>query len=111
MLKNNKDSEAISYLELALEYNPASIEAIDLYYEVNLSMYGTIKNFNILEIAFASNPSFELMEIYVKSSNLSPLEIYNRLESIVENPKKHLSIFLSIAAYLNLPDKFNIITS
>jgi uncharacterized protein HemY len=108
MLKDNRDDDAMNYLELALEFNPVSVEAIDLYCALNLSMHGVVQNLKIVEMAFAKSPSFELMEIYVKSSDLSPGEIYSKLESLAGDQEKHFALFLSIAAYLNLPEKFNV---
>jgi uncharacterized protein HemY len=107
MLKDKRDDEAIRYLELALEFNPISVEAIELYCLLNLSMHGVVQNIHIVEMAFAKNPSFELMEIYVKSSNLTPEEVYQKLENLVGHKKEYFALFLSIAAYLNLPEKFS----
>jgi len=106
ILEHGEDKEAMRYLELAIEYNLASIEAIDLYCALDLSLNGSIKNLDIIETAIANNPSFELMEIYAKSANLTSIRIYEKLE-ILANPKKHLGLFLAIAAYLDLPEKIN----
>lgn len=95
--------KALGYLELALEISPAHHKALDLYLTLNSSNKKN-KDPKVLHDAFLKTPSFEVVELYKKFYQLEPIQIYENLESIV-NPKEHLGLFLSIAAYLDLPDK------
>lgn len=100
-LGNDDNSQAIFYLEQALIYNPSSLEAIELLCYLNNNNGKTKLNDKVIESAFTLSPSFDLFLIYQKSSSLSPKQIYSYLASLAD-PKNHLSVFLSIAAYLRL---------
>ncbi|XVN42935.1 MAG: heme biosynthesis HemY N-terminal domain-containing protein [Candidatus Rickettsia vulgarisii] len=103
MIDANDNKKALYYLELALGISPANYKALDHYLTINFSNKKN-KDPKILQEAFAKKPSFEIVELYKKFYSLKPVEIYKNLESIV-NPQEHLGLFLSIAAYLDLPDK------
>ncbi|MCC8417437.1 MAG: hypothetical protein LN588_02780 [Rickettsia endosymbiont of Bryobia graminum] len=103
MVDANDNRKALYYLKSALEISPANSKALDLYLTINSSNKKN-EDSKILHNAFAKKPSFEIVKLYKKFYQLEPIKIYNNLESIV-NPQEHLGLFLSIAAYLDLPDK------
>lgn len=100
-LGTENNNQAIYYLEQALIYKPSSLEVIELLCYLNNNNGKTKLNDKIIESAFTLSPSFELFLIYHKSSTLSSKQIYSYLASL-SDPKNHLSVFLSIAAYLRL---------
>ncbi len=103
MYDQNDSQKAIYYLEIALELTPGNYEALKLY----LTAHEAIKKpitLTIPQNAFTTNPCFEIAQLYHKFSLLSPSQIYENLESLI-NPHHHFGLFLSIAAYLELPDK------
>lgn len=100
-LNSAHNSRAIYYLERALSHNPNSLEAIELLCYLNNNNGKTNLNNKIIESAFTLYPSFDLFLIFQKSTDLSPKQIYSYLASLAD-PKNHLAVFLSIAAYLRL---------
>ena len=108
-LEKGEDHQAMNYIESALELNPSNMEAVDFYLSLNLSLNRGEDNLEILQNALSINPSFEIAEIYIRSSNEEPEQIYNKLASIID-PQKYRSLFLAIAAYLNLPHKVEILS-
>lgn len=104
MLESGQDADAISYLESALEFNPIFAPALDLYYALNVNLHKASDNLEVVEDAFIANPSFELAEIYIKASDLPAQEIYENLAKLVDQ-KQYYPVFMTIAAYLNLPAK------
>ena len=75
---------------------------------LNVNLGRGSSNLEILRSAFATNPSFDVAEMYIKSSNFTSLKIYESLADIVD-PKNHQALFLAIAAYLGLPEKITFI--
>jgi hypothetical protein len=57
-----------------------------------------------LKASFAANPCFEIARMFADSSGSSAEDIYGTLARIVY-PSKYPSLFLALAAYLNLNDK------
>jgi tetratricopeptide (TPR) repeat protein len=108
VLELGNDKEATNYLQSAFEFNPAYIEALELYLALNINLHQQNRNLEILESAFIANPCFEIMELYFRTSNLPAPRIYEELATIVD-PKQHLGLFLAIAAYLNLPEKIMVL--
>lgn len=104
MLELGEDNEVMNYIESSLEFNPVDIEALDLYYALNLNLNQAADNLEILEEAFISAPCFEIAEIYIRVCDLQPQEIYDNLARLVDQ-KQYYHIFLAIAAYLDLPEK------
>lgn len=103
-LHNSNDTQkAIYYLEIAMELTPGNYEILNLYLTVN---EGSKKNIDLkmLHDAFISNPCFEIAVLYQKFTGLAPVQIYEKLESLV-TPKNHLGLFFGVAAYLDLPEK------
>lgn len=107
-LEKGEDHQAINYVESALELNPSNVEAVDFYLSLNLSLNRGEDNLEILQNALSINPSFEIAEIYIRTSNEEPEQIYDRLASLID-PQKYRSLFLAIAATLNLPHKVEIL--
>lgn len=109
-LERGKEKKTIELLHQALEYNPTSMGAIEIFCTLNNSQGLNFKNLPILESAFSINPSFELFELYYQSSSSSPQEIYSKFEGLVDNAK-YRDVMLSIAAYLKLYDKVDSLLS
>lgn len=106
MLERGEDQDAMHYIEYSLELNPGYIEAIDLYYSLNLSLNKGIDNSENLKLAFAANPCFEMAELFIKASNLTTDRIYEELAEIVP-PQENRGLFLAIAARLGLSEKID----
>lgn len=107
LLEKGNDMEALKYLGLALEYNPSYIDALDLY----VILSNNLASNNILEVlktAFIINPLFEIAEMYIKASKLTNIRAYEELSSLVDS-KNYTSLFLSIAAFLDLPEKITLL--
>jgi len=105
MLEINDSKNAISYLESAIQILPSHYDSLNLYLTLNFnSLTKNNQNIAILETAFRDNPSFEIAELYQKFGHLSCEKIYDNLTMLVD-PTKYLGLFLSIAAYLELPEK------
>ncbi len=105
-LSKGNDSEAINLLESALELNPSSLNALTLFTELNVNMNNSVLISKVLKSAFSIKPNFEIAQIYADSSKNSPNVIYATLASLA-NPEKNKGLFLAIAAYLGLQDKFD----
>lgn len=109
-LEEGKEKQALELLEKSLEYNPASMEAIEIFCTLNNSQSNNHLNLPILEAAFSLNPSFELFELYYSSASMNPENLYNKFESLVDI-RKYRDVLLSIAAYLKLFDKVDSLLS
>ncbi len=103
-LEIGQDQEATGYLEQSLEFNPSYIAALDLYYALSINKHTNSENLEILEEAFILSPSFEIAEIYIRACDLPAQDIYNNLAKLVDQ-RQYYSVFLAIAAYLDLPEK------
>ena len=101
MLSSNED-DAIHNAELAIQLVPSHYDALTLYFSLNKAKNS--KNIEILKNAFIDQPSFEIAQLYKQFSLLPPAKIYQDLTNFI-NPKEYLGLFLSIAAYYDLPDK------
>lgn len=108
ILEQGDDAQALDYLEHSLECDPANLEALDLLVSLNVNLGRGSSNLEILRSAFVTNPSFDVAEMYIKSSNFTSLKIYESLADIVD-PRNHQALFLAIAAYLGLPEKITFI--
>jgi hypothetical protein len=102
-LSIGSDSEAMEYLENGLLYKAYDIEILDLICSLNVNRGYIEKNRQLLESVFASNPSFEIFEVYFRSVNMPASEIYSSLSSLAD-PRKHIGLFIGIAAFLDLDD-------
>ena len=103
-LADGDESKAYSYLEKALEYNPVNLEAIEMLCKINLTQGRGNVNVDILEKAFAKEPSFMVFELYRQSSKISARDIYHKLGSLVDIIA-YREIFFAMAAYLDLPEE------
>ena len=102
MMENNQKEDAANSLELAMKLVPSHYEALTLSFSLGYTK--SSKNIEILNAAFIDNPSFEVAQLY-KQFALMPLEkIYEDLAKLID-PNQYLGLFLSIAAYYDLPDK------
>ncbi len=104
MLENGEDDRAAYYLKQSLTYQTNFIEAIDLLCSLNINSGKGKLNKPFIENAFAISPSFELCELYARSTNLKAKETYQELASLVDS-RKHLGVFMAFAAYLGLDDE------
>jgi tetratricopeptide (TPR) repeat protein len=109
-LAQGEEQEAVKFLEQSLEYNPISMEAIELFCTINISLGQNNQNLAILEAAFTAVPSFELFELYYQSSSMVPIEIYDIFYNLVD-ARHHKDVFLAIAAYLKLFDRVDTLLS
>ncbi len=103
-LAQGEEQDAVKFLEKSLEYNPVSLETIELLCTMNISLGLNYQNLAILEIAFTAVPSFELFDLYYQSSPMNPSDIYDKFYNLVD-AKYHRDVFLAIAAYLKLYDR------
>lgn len=101
--EEGEGKEASRYLETAIELKPGYVDALELYLSVNKKSESQIQK--LLKTAFADNPVLEVVELYLKFLDLKNLEIYETLTEII-NPQKNITLFLAIAGYLDLPEKF-----
>ena len=105
--KNITDSGKVTgFLENALVYDVANIEALELLCEINIANNKTEDNRTLLDNAFLALPSFDLFLLYINYSDIPQTVLYEELAMIV-NPTHNLNLFLSIAAFLNDFDKIN----
>lgn len=107
-LEKGEDHQAMNYVESALELNPSNTEAVDFFLSLNLSLNRGQDNLKVLQNALSINPSFEIAEIFINASNEEPEQIYNKLANLIE-PEKNRSLFLAVAAILNLPHKIELL--
>ncbi len=98
--KEDKD-KANHYLELALNIYHSHLDSLNLFVKINDTSNKGIK---ILLLAFNTNPSFEIAQIYIKYSNDKAPKLYKTLSNIVP-PSKNIALFLAIAAYLKIDQK------
>lgn len=103
-LASEDDGEAAKYLESALELKLDYLEALILYTEIKTSMKSTPEVLKLLRTAYSLSPSFQIAELFIKSSSSSAEAIYNTLAGIAD-PREYNSLYLAIAAYLDLPDR------
>lgn len=94
------------YLELALEINHGSVDALELYCSL-LKKNNKRINRKLLDNAFISNPSFKIAKLYIQYLNLTPTQTYQQLSKLLD-PQKYVDIFLTISAYLELPNTLNV---
>lgn len=104
MLENGQDDKASYYLKEALLYQANLIEAIDLLCSLNINAGKGKLNKTFIENAFTISPSFELCELYIRSTKLGPKAIYQELASLVDS-RKNIGVFIALAAYLGLDDE------
>jgi len=109
-LAQGEEAEAVSFLEKSLEYDPISMETIELLCTINISLGLNYQNLSILESAFKAFPSFELFELYYNSVSMSHEEIYTKFYNMAD-AKRYKDIFLAIAAYLKLFDRVDSLLS
>ena len=100
------ENKALSHIEMSLLYKPDMFEAIELYCLININLGQSEKNLEILSAAFSNSPSFELFELYAKSSQDDADKFYEKLCQLCDS-KQNLELFLAICAYLNLPNRVN----
>ena len=105
--KNITDSGKVTgFLENALVYDVANLEALELLCEINIANKKIEENKILLDNAFLAFPSFDLFLLYIHYSDMTQTVLYEELAMIV-NPTNNLNLFLSIAAFLNDFDKIN----
>ena len=109
-LEAGKEKKALVFLKKSLEYNPASMESIEIFCTLNNSQGLNRQNLPILEAAFSLQPSFELFELYYNSCSMEPQKLYGIFHNLVDT-KKHRDVLLSIAAYLKLFDEVEALLS
>jgi len=100
-LAEGSDDDAIYYLEEALLHKPDSAEAASLLCPLLINRGQNGRSIEFLEAAFAATPSFELFELYAKSSTANNKEIYAKLGNIAD-PRNNVGLFIAIATYLGL---------
>jgi tetratricopeptide (TPR) repeat protein len=109
-LTQGEEQEAMKFLEKSLEYNPISIDSIELLCTLNITMGLNFQNLAILETAFAAAPSFELFDLFYQSTSLNPEDLYYKFYNLVD-ARQHRDVFLAIAAYLKLFDRVDALLS
>ena len=109
-LAQGEEQDSVKFLEKSLEYNPISLEAIELLCTINISLGLNDQNLIILEAAFTATPSFALFELYYQSSSMSPNDIYNKFYNLVDS-RHHQDVFLAMVAYLKLFDRVDALVS
>lgn len=109
-LADGQEKMSQEFLEKALEYNPASMAAIEIFCTLNNSQSMNHLNLPILEAAFSIKPSFELFELYCQSISMDSKELYAKFASLIDT-KKYRDVMLSIGAYLKLYDEVEALIS
>ncbi len=109
-LAQGEEAAAAGFLENSLEYDPLCIEAIEMLCNLNMSIGYSKKNLPILVAAFTAFPSFELFELYYKSTSIEPEEIYAIFSDLVD-VRSYKDVFLAMAAYLKMFDKIDVLLS
>ena len=61
-------------------------------------------NIELIENTFSQYPSFELFELYLRSTNYSAEKLYKTLYEI-SSPKNDFYLFLAISSYLKLHEE------
>mgnify|MGYP001801549424 CR=1 FL=1 len=105
-LANGDDKEAEKFIQLSLEIKTDYTEALVLYSEIKASSNNTVEVLRVLKAAYSIKPSFQIAELYIKTSSSSPEVIYGTLASIA-NPSYYYDLYLAIAAYLGLGKQIN----
>ena len=103
-LSSGEEKQAAFFLEKALAHNPMNMESIEMLCNLNVTLGNARNNLTILESAFEASPSFEIFELYYKSSNMGGIELYNKFTNLADI-RAYKDVFLAIAAYLKLFDK------
>lgn len=94
---SNNISNAVDYLESALEGNFWSVELLEFYLKLNNNLSDS-KKIKMLKDAFRITPSLELMKLFKKYTPLSDKQIYEELTKELNDEV----LTLAISAYLNL---------
>ncbi len=108
VLESGNDNKAIHYLQQSLIHKADFLNAIELLCALNLNAGKGKLNKLFIENAFAISPSFELCELYARSTKLDAKNLYQELASLV-NTRTHIGIFMAFAAYLGLDDEIKIL--
>lgn len=103
-LQVGSEDEAKKYLELALEYKPDYIEALNLLMELLTNTNNSASVLKVLRAAFSAKPCFEIARMFADSSRSSAEAIYGTLAGIVQ-PAKYPDVFLALAGYLGIKEK------
>lgn len=103
-LQIGSEDEAKKYLELALEYKPDYIEALNLLMELLTNTNNSASILKVLRAAFSAKPSFEIARMFADSSRSSAEAIYGTLAGIAQ-PAKYPGVFLALAGYLGIKEK------
>lgn len=107
-LQSGADSDAIKYLESALELKPDYVEALSLFVELSNNVGNTASTLKVLKAAFAAKPCFEIARMFADNSKSSEDVVYGMLAGIAD-PSKYPALFLAMAAYLGLIEKIKTI--
>ncbi len=103
-LQEQNITKAQDLLNKALLLNQGSYEIVEALYSIYLKD-GKYKDIDTLIInSFKHRPSFHVALLYLKYTKKNTEEIYNFFSGLVD-VKKNLSVFISIAAFLNLTSK------
>lgn len=94
---SNNISNALDYLESALEANFWNIELLEFYLKLNSNLNDS-KKIKLLKDAFQVAPSLELVKLFKKYTTLSDEQIYEELTKELNDEV----LTLAISAYLNL---------
>lgn len=108
VLENGNDDKAIHYLQQSLIYKTDFLEAVELLCALNINTGNSKLNKPFIENAFSISPSFELCELYARSTELNAKSLYQELASLVD-ARTHIGIFMAFAAYLDLKDEIAIL--
>lgn len=103
-LQIGSEDEAKKYLELAIEYKPDYIEALNLLMELLTNTNNSASILKVLRAAFSAKPCFEIARMFADSSRSSAEAIYGTLAGIVQ-PAKYPAVFLALAGYLGIKEK------
>lgn len=93
-------------LEDSLRYDQENLYSIDKLCKHYINNGHTHEIQDVLDRAFACNPSFDLFVMYKKFSGVNDDVIYDNLATLAR-PKENIELFLSIGAALGQPDKVN----
>ena len=103
-IQKGDNSKAIKYLEYSLKYDQANLYSIDKLCKHYINNGQTNEIQDVLDSAFACNPSFDLFVMYKKFSGVNDDAIYDTLATLAR-PKENTELFLAIAAALGQADK------
>ncbi|XVN40553.1 MAG: heme biosynthesis HemY N-terminal domain-containing protein [Rickettsia endosymbiont of Argas persicus] len=99
-LDNGNNANATEYLESALSSNFVSNKLLELYLSLNNNL-NEKKKIRILQNAFQTTPSLEIVKIFKKFTNLLDEEIYEVITKDLNEETDEIFI-LAIKAYLGL---------